>query len=79
MDDNQHNLTLSAAPITEPKDIDRETEEILADPEVWAALEALDDPEDREDLIDHLKVIRRIRGGKEKATLWEEVEARLGL
>ncbi|MFH0822085.1 MAG: hypothetical protein V2B18_04990 [Pseudomonadota bacterium] len=59
--------------------IDREIEEILADPEVRASLEALDDPEDREDLIDHLKIMRRIREGTEKTTPWEEVKARLGL
>jgi hypothetical protein len=70
---------MSTAPVMEPTDIDGETEAILADPEVRASLEALDDPEDREDLIDHLKVMRRLREGKEKAIPWEEVKARLGL
>ncbi len=64
---------------TEPTDVDPETEEILADPEVRAAWEALDDPDDRKDLIGHVKVMRRLREGKEKATPWEEVKARLGL
>ncbi|MFH1115648.1 MAG: hypothetical protein V1792_17200 [Pseudomonadota bacterium] len=70
---------MSTAPVTEPTAMDPETEEILADPEVQAALEDLDDPEDREDLIDHLKVMRRLREGKEKMIPWEEVKARLGL
>ncbi len=70
---------MPVSPIIEPTAMDSETEEILADPEVQAALEALDDPEDREDLIDHLKIMRRIREGKEKTTPWDEVKARLGL
>ncbi|MFH0822089.1 MAG: hypothetical protein V2B18_05010 [Pseudomonadota bacterium] len=57
----------------------RETEEISADPEVRASLPALDDPEEWEDLIDHLKIMRRIREGTEKTRPWEEVKARLGL
>jgi len=65
-------------PVPEPTDADIERE-ILEDPEVRAALAELDDPEDREDLIDHLKVMRRVREGKEKAIPWEEVKARLGL
>ncbi len=32
-------------------DLDSEAQEIFADPEVKASWEALDDPEDREDLI----------------------------
>ncbi|MFH0824189.1 MAG: hypothetical protein V2B18_15665, partial [Pseudomonadota bacterium] len=63
----------------EPPAIDSEIEEILADPEVRASLDALDDPEDREDLIDHLKIMRRISEGTEKTRPWEEVKARLGL
>ncbi|MEW6140331.1 MAG: hypothetical protein AB1733_19095 [Thermodesulfobacteriota bacterium] len=70
---------MPTAPVIEPTDIDPETQEMLADPEVQAAWEALDDPEDREDLIDHVKVMRRLREGKEKTTPWEEVKARLGL
>lgn len=70
---------MPTSPVIEPTDIDPETEEILADPEIRAAWEALDDPEDREDLIDHVKVMRRLREGKEKAIPWEEVKARLGL
>ncbi|MFH0825043.1 MAG: hypothetical protein V2B18_20010 [Pseudomonadota bacterium] len=51
---------MSTAPVTEPSAIeDPETEEILGDPEVRAALEALDDPEDRGDLIDHRKIMKR--------------------
>jgi hypothetical protein len=42
---------MPTAPVIEPTAIDSETEEILADPEVRASLEALDDPEDREDLL----------------------------
>lgn len=68
---------MSIAPVADQPAVDRETEELLADPEVRAAWEALDDPEDREDLIDHLKVMRRLREGKEKVTPWEEVKARL--
>jgi hypothetical protein len=70
---------MSTAPVTESTAVDPETEEILADPEVREALEALDDPEDREDLIDHLKAMKRYREGKDKGTPWEEVKARLGL
>lgn len=61
---------MPTAPVTESTDID---------PEVRKAWEALDDREDREDLIDHVKVMRRLREGKEKATSWEQVKARLGL
>lgn len=60
-------------------DTDPEIEEILKDPEVQAALEALDDPEDREDLLDHLKVMKRVREGKEKLIPWEDVKKELGL
>jgi hypothetical protein len=60
-------------------DIDPELEEILKDPEVQAALEALDDPEDREDLLDHLKIMKRVREEKEKLIPWEEVKDKLGL
>jgi hypothetical protein len=70
---------MSTAPVMEPPSTDSETEEILADPEVRAALEALDDPEDREDLFDHLKAMKRYREGKEKVIPWEEVKAKLGL
>jgi len=70
---------MPTAPVIEPRDIDPETEEILADPEVRAAWEALDDPEDREDLIDHVKAMKRYREGKDKGTPWEEVKDRLGL
>ncbi|MDQ7784978.1 MAG: hypothetical protein RDU20_18990 [Desulfomonilaceae bacterium] len=69
---------MSTEPVTQST-MDPETDEILADPEVRAALAELDDPEDREDLIDHLKVMRRLREGKEKMTPWEEVKERLGL
>jgi hypothetical protein len=60
-------------------DTDPEIEEILKDPEVQAALEELDDPEDREDLLDHLKVMKRVREGKEKLIPWEDVKKELGL
>jgi hypothetical protein len=70
---------MPTSPVIEPRDIDPETEEILTDPEVRAAWEALDDPEDREDLIDHVKAMKRYREGKDKGTPWEEVKARLGL
>ncbi|MFH0825477.1 MAG: hypothetical protein V2B18_22210 [Pseudomonadota bacterium] len=36
---------MPTTPAIEPIAIDRETEEILADPEVRASFEALDDPE----------------------------------
>jgi hypothetical protein len=71
--------TMPIAPVIEPTPIDPEIEELLADPEVRAALKALEDPADREDLIDHLKVMRRVRQGEEMTTPWEEVKARLGL
>jgi len=70
---------MSTAPVTDQPAAHHEREELLSEPEVRAALEALDDPEDREDLIDHLKVMRRLREGKEKVTPWEEVKAIQGL
>jgi hypothetical protein len=70
---------MSTVPVIEPTAIDRETEEILADPEVQASLEALDDPEDREDLIDHLMAMKRYREGKDKGVPWEQVKVGLGL
>ena len=53
-------------------------EEILADPDVRASWEALDDPEDREDLIDHLKALKRLEEGKDELVPWEEAQKRLG-
>ncbi|MGO9570136.1 MAG: hypothetical protein ACLP5H_21615 [Desulfomonilaceae bacterium] len=65
-------------PVMEHTDADSERE-ILQDPEVQAALAELDDPEDREDLIDALIVEKRVREGKEKTIPWEEVQRKLGL
>ena len=65
-------------PVMEPTDADIERE-ILQDPEVRAALAELNDPEDREDLIDALIVEKRIREGKEEKIPWEEVQRKLGL
>jgi hypothetical protein len=70
---------MSTAPAMEPTTFDKETEELLADPEIRADWEALGDPEDREDLIDHLKVMRRIREGKEETIPWEEVKAEFSI
>jgi hypothetical protein len=56
-----------------------EEREILKDPEVRKALAELDDPEDREDLIDALVVIKRIQDGKEKTHTLDEVKKKLGL
>lgn len=58
---------------------DAEEREILDDPEVQKALAALDNPEDREDLIDALVIQRRINEGKEATIPWEEVRRKLGL
>jgi len=58
--------------------LDPEAREIVADPEVRASWEALDDPEDREDLIDHLKALRRLKEGKDELIPWEEAQKRLG-
>ena len=57
-------------------DIERE---ILSDPEVKKALAALEDPEDREDLIDVLIIRERIKRGKERTHTLEEVKEKLGL
>lgn len=65
------------APEMEPTDV--EEREILSDPAVQEALGALDDPEDREDLIDTLIIERRIKEGKEETIPWEEVQRKLGL
>jgi hypothetical protein len=70
---------MSTATVSEPTTVDPETEEILADPEVRASLEACDDREDREDLIDHLKAMKCYREGRDKGIPWEEVKASLGL
>ena len=61
----------------EPNEV--EEREILNDPAVQEALAALDDPEDREDLLDALIIERRIREGKEETTSWDEVQRKLGL
>lgn len=65
------------APKMEPTDTDER--EILNDPAVQEALAALDDPEDREDLIDALIIEKRIKEGKEETIPWEEVQRKLGL
>ncbi len=65
------------APKVEPTDT--EEKEILNDPAVQEALAALDDPDDREDLIDALIIEKRIKEGKEKTIPWEEVQRKLGL
>jgi len=70
---------MSTVPVTDPDTTDMETQEILSNPELRKSLEALDDPEDREDLIDHLKAMKRYREGKDKGTPWEQVKATLGL
>lgn len=70
---------MSTAPVIEPPAADRETDKILADPEVRASLEALDAPEDREDLLDAMIVRRRIAEGKERTYTLEEVKEKLGL
>ncbi len=70
---------MSTAPVIEPTTIDRETEGVLADPEVRASLEALVDPEDKEDLLDALIVRKRMAEGKERSYSLEEVREKLGL
>ena len=63
---------------TEPINDDIE-ENVLADPENQKALAELEDPEDREDLIDALIILKRIEEGKEKTHTVEEVKKELGL
>jgi hypothetical protein len=72
-------MTMPTAPITNPTADDRETDEILADPEVRASLAALDDPEDREDLIYHLRALERLKEGKDRLVPWDEALKQLGL
>jgi hypothetical protein len=70
---------MPTAPIIEqPPDADI-AEEILRDPKVQAALDRLDNSEDREDLICALMVSRRIKEGKEPTHTLEEVVEKLGL
>jgi hypothetical protein len=70
---------MSTAPAPESiDDLDPEAREILSDPDVRASWEALDDPEDKEDLIDHLKALRRLKKGEEELIPWEEAQKRLG-
>jgi hypothetical protein len=68
---------LMPVPILEPTD--KEEHEILNDPKVQQALAELDNPEDREDLVDALVVIKRIQDGKEKTYTIDEVKKKLGL
>ncbi len=68
---------MTTTPVMEPTDPDER--EILNDPEVQRALAELDDPEDREDLIDALVIEKRIKEGKENSHTSEEVKAKLGL
>jgi hypothetical protein len=63
---------------TEPINDDIE-ENVLADAENQKALAELEDPEDREDLIDALIILKRIEEGKEKTHTLEEVKEELGL
>jgi hypothetical protein len=70
---------MPTSPITESTATNRETEEIQADPDVRASLEALDDPEDRKDLLDALIIRKRIAEGKERTYSLEEVREKLGL
>ncbi len=71
--------SIPTAPIVDqPTDADVERE-ILQDPKVQEAQAALDDPEDREDLIDALIVSRRVKEGKAKIYTIEEVLQQLGL
>jgi hypothetical protein len=70
---------MSTAPTAvKAKDDDIERE-ILNDPEIQKALAELDDPEDREDLIEALVIQKRIEEGKEHTIPWEEVQRKLGL
>jgi hypothetical protein len=66
-------------PVPKLDSIETEEREILRDPEVQKALAELDDPEDREDLVDALMVMKRIREGKEKTYTLDEVKKKLGL
>jgi hypothetical protein len=52
--------------------------EVLSDPKVQEALAALDDPEDREDLIDGLIALTRAQRGMDETIPWEEALKRLG-
>jgi len=54
-------------------------EELLQDPKVQDALAALDNPGDREDLIDALVVSRRLKEDKERTYTLKEVVQKLGL
>jgi hypothetical protein len=70
---------MPTAPIVEQTALDSETEQILADPKVRASWEALDDPEDRQDLIDHVRALKRLEEGKDKLVPWEQALKQLGL
>jgi hypothetical protein len=70
---------MPTSPFLEPTPLDHDTEDVLADPSVQSSLEALDDPEDREDLLEALITRRRIADGKEKTYTLEEVKDHLGL
>ena len=60
----------------QPTDSDIE-KELLQNPKVREALAALDDPEDREDLIGGLIALRRAEQGLDELIPWEEAVKRL--
>ncbi len=60
----------------QPTDSDIE-KELRQNPKVREALAALDDPEDREDLIEGLISLRRAEKGLDELIPWEEAVKRL--
>ncbi len=65
---------------TSKKHIDEELERrVLADAEVKKALAELEDPEDREDLIEALVVLEGIEEGKVRTHTIEDVKKELGI
>jgi hypothetical protein len=73
-------MTMPSPYVIDPTPQAVETDdEILADPEVRASLAALDDPEDREDLIYHLRALKRLKEGKDRLIPWDEALKQLGL
>lgn len=63
---------MPTAPILDDPTAANIEKEVLRDPKVQEALATLDDPEDREDLIDGLIALTRAQRGMDETIPWEE-------
>jgi|GEM_PF-1169799 len=70
---------MPTAPIIDQRADAAIEKELLRDPQVQDALATLDDPEEREDLLDALVVTTRLKEGKEKTYALEDVIRNAGI